>query len=101
MNEAAESHLKTEMGKIKIDPSEFTPKLEAPAGSNSGGQINQKTTDGKSEKHGALVRDSDSRVSSLSSSKGTSSVTHIPEDASPWNMDLIGNILTGQRTLIG
>jgi hypothetical protein len=98
----AQEHLKTEMGKIKIDPSEFTPSLEAPAqnGTGTGQTIQQKTGDGKAEKHGALVRDSDAKVSSLSSSKGTSSVTHIPEEASPWNMDLIGNILTGQRALV-
>jgi len=88
---------------LRLDPSQFTPQLEAPKdGTGAGQQIQQKSGEVKSEKQSSLMMDqSDTKVSSLTSNKGTSSVTHIPEEASPWNMDLIGNILTGQRALIG
>jgi hypothetical protein len=99
----AEKNLRTEMGKITIDPSQFSPSLQAPAsnGTGTGQQINQKTGDVKDSKQSSIVDQTDIKVSSLSTQKGTSSVTHVPEVATPWNMDMIDNLLTGQRAMMG
>jgi hypothetical protein len=99
----AQKNLQAEIGKIRIDPSEFTPSLQAPpGGTGSGQQIQQKTGDVKDGKQSSLLNgQTDIKVSSLSTQRGTSSVTHMPELATPWNMDLIENLLTGPRAMIG
>jgi hypothetical protein len=99
--EEAEKNLRTEMGKIVIDPAQFTPALQPSNGTGSGQQIHQKTGEVRDSKQSSIAQQTDIKVSSLSTQKGTSSVTHVPEVATPWNMDLIDNLLTGQRAMIG
>jgi hypothetical protein len=99
--EAAGKRLEEELGKIKIDPNQFTPQLTPSGGKdNSGTQIQQKTGEVKDNKQGALNPQTDTKVSSLSSQQQTSSVSHIGETASPWNVDLIENLLTGGRNVM-
>ena len=99
--EAAGKKLEEELGKIKIDPNQFTPQLTPSGGrDNSGTQIQQKTGEVKDNKQGALTPQTDTKVSSLSSQQQTSSVSHVGETASPWNVDLIENLLTGGRNVM-
>lgn len=100
--EAAEKSLREELGKIRIDPNQFSPEL-TPGGNkgNTGQQINQGTGELKDSKQSSLTTQGDIKVSSLSSQSQTSSVTHIGEQASPWNIDVIENLLTGRTAVIG
>jgi hypothetical protein len=99
--EAAGKRLEEELGKIKIDPNQFTPQL-TPSGDkdSSGTQIQQKTSEVKDSKQSAVTPQADTKVSSLSSQQQTSSVSHVGENASPWNVDLIENLLTGGRNVM-
>ena len=99
--EAAGKRLEEELGKIKIDPNQFTPQLTPSGGKdNSGTQIQQKTGEVKDNKQSAVTPQADTKVSSLSSQQQTSSVSHVGETASPWNVDLIENLLTGGRNVM-
>ena len=89
------------LSNIRVDPNQFTPQL-TPSGDKdgSGTQIQQKTGEVKDNKQGALTPQTDTKVSSLSSQQQTSSVSHVGETASPWNVDLIENLLTGGRNVM-